>query len=101
MVCRRIELTKVYDDNNYWLNSPAKDEVVYTLQTQVSNWYNYAAEFFKGPGLGNLVKYLGNYYIVFHAHDAAKVSTGRWVWVSPVTIDFSKSMESWVVPQLP
>ncbi|MHC4913278.1 MAG: glycoside hydrolase family protein, partial [Planctomycetota bacterium] len=92
---------KVYDDKNYWSNSPAKDEVVYTLQTQVPNWYNYAAEFFKGPGLGNLVEYLGNYYIVFHAHDAAEVSTGRWVWVSEVTIDFSKGMESWVVPQLP
>lgn len=97
---QQYEKPKVYDSYNYWLNSPPKDEVVYTLQTQVPEWFNYAGGLFKGPGLGNLVEYLGNYYAVFHAHDVG-VSTGRWVWTCPVTIDFTASMESWLVPDLP
>lgn len=91
---------KVRDSNNYWANNRSKDEVVYAIQTQIPEWFNYAGGLLKGPGLGNLVEYLGNYYAVFHAHDAG-VSTGRWVWVCPVTIDFTGNMESWMVPQLP
>lgn len=97
---QQYEKPKVYDSYNYWLNSSPKNEVVYAIQTQLPEWFNYTGSLFKGPGLGNLVEYLGNYYTVFHAHDVG-VSTGRWVWICPVTVDFTESMESWLIPQLP
>lgn len=90
---------KAMDKSNVWLNPSPKNEVVYTLQTQISSWFNYANNI-KGPGLGNLVKYQENYYTVFHAHDVGK-ARGRWVWICPVTIDFSMRMDSWLIPQLP
>jgi hypothetical protein len=91
---------KVDDKSNVWLNHSPKNEVVYTLQTQVAGWFNYAGTLLKGPGLGNLVEYKDNYYVVFHAHNTGQ-ARGRWIWMCPVTIDFTKSMHSWLVPQLP
>ena len=97
---KQYQKPKAHDNSNLWLNPLPKNEVVYTLQTQVPSWFNYAGKFLKGPGLGNLVKYQGNYYTVFHAHNVSK-GRGRWVWICPVTIDFTMSMDSWLVPQLP
>jgi len=94
---------KSNDPMNLWGNSVPKNEVVYTLQTQIANWPNYRKAPLKGPGLGNLVRYLNNYYIVFHARDPSQniIGDGRWVWISPVTIDFGSAMHSWIVPHLP
>jgi hypothetical protein len=94
---------KVYDSYNVWLNSVPKNEVVYTLQTQIPDWFNYCGSLLDGPGLGNLFEYLGNYYSVFHAREQGDTGTGagRWTWICPVTIDFSTNMETWVSPQLP
>ncbi len=97
---KKYQKPKTRDKSNVWLNSSPKDEVVYTLQTQISGWSNYAGTFLKGPGLGNLIEYQGNYYIVFHAHNAGP-GRGRWVWICPVTIDFTESMDLWQVPDLP
>ena len=91
---------KSLDNNNAWSNPKPMNEVVYTLQTQIPGWFNYAGNILKGPGLGNLVKYKGSYYAVFHALGSGP-QRGRWVWISPVTIDFSRNMNSWLVPQLP
>ncbi|MBI9019393.1 MAG: hypothetical protein JEZ07_19260 [Phycisphaerae bacterium] len=91
---------KAEDKSNLWANSSGTKEVVYMLQTQIPQWYNYSGTLLKGPGLGNLVKYQENYYTVFHAHDIGK-ARGRWVWICPVTIDFTKSMDSWLIPHLP
>jgi len=91
---------KSLDYNNAWSNPKPMNEVVYTLQTQIPGWFNYAGNILKGPGLGNLVKYKGSYYVVFHALGSGS-QRGRWVWICPVTIGFSRSMDSWLVPQLP
>lgn len=94
---------KIYDSQNVWGNATPRSEVVYTLQTQIAAWPNYYESLFNGPGLGNLIQYHGNYYIVFHARNADHVGTGkgRWVWICPVDVDFSGSMDSWIMPQLP
>jgi len=99
----RYEKPKSYDSLNVWGNPGPRNEVVYTLQTQVAEWPNYYETLFNGPGLGNLVEYLGNYYAIFHARYPGQTGTGdgRWVWMCPVTIDFTESMDSWLVPQLP
>ena len=97
---KQYKKPKAHDNSNVWGNRPPKDEVVYTLQTQVPGWFNYAGGSLKGPGLGNLVEYKDSYYVVFHALDIGR-SSGRWTWVSPVTIDFTNSMDSWLVLQLP
>ncbi len=90
---------KVSDDFDVWSNHTTSNEVVYTLQTQFPNWYNYVGDMLKGPGLGNLVEYKGDYYMIFHALDEDK-RWGRWVWICPVTIDFTKSMDLWLSPRL-
>ncbi|MCD6392708.1 MAG: hypothetical protein J7M40_04290 [Planctomycetes bacterium] len=94
---------KRFDSQNLWGNLSAGDEVLYTLQTQVAGWPNYYESFFNGPGLGNLVEYLDNYYIIFHARNPGRTGTGkgRWVWICPVTVDFSKAMHLWIAPQMP
>jgi len=97
---KQYQKPKAKDKSNLFSNDSSADEVVYTLQTQMPGWFNYAGTLLKGPGLGNLVEYQGDYYMIFHAHDAGK-SRGRWVWRCPVTIDFTKKMELWVVPNLP
>ena len=89
---------KVMDKPNVWSNPAPKKEVVYILQTQVPGWFNYT-ETIKGPGLGNLIKYRDNYYAVFHSLERRR-GGGRWVWICPVTIDFTKSMDMWLVPNL-
>ncbi|MHC4961958.1 MAG: glycoside hydrolase family protein [Planctomycetota bacterium] len=90
---------KAMDKLNLWSNPVPEKEVVYLLQSQLPGWYNFAGKILQGPGLGNLVKYKDNYYSIFHAHDVDK-SRGRWVWMCPVEIDFTKSMDLWLVPQL-
>jgi hypothetical protein len=50
--------------------------------------------------LGNLNEYENNYYIVFHALGSG-LQRGRWTWICPVTIDFTKSMDLWLVPKFP
>ena len=97
---KQYQKPKTQDDSNLWLNRSPGKEVVYTLQTQIPAWFNHVGTLLKGPGLGNLVKYEGNYYTVFHAHNAG-AGRGRWVWICPVTIDFAKSIDLWLVPQLP
>ena len=97
---RQYQKPMVDDKSNVWLNHSPKNEVVYTLQTQVAGWFNYAGTLLKGPGLGNLVEYKDNYYVVFHAHNAGP-ARGRWIWMCPAAIDFTKSMHSWLVPQFP
>lgn len=94
---------KRFDSENSWGNSVADTEVIYLLQSQLTEWPNYCEILCSGPGLGNLVDYLNNYYIIFHARDAGQTGTGqgRWVWICPATVDFSASMNSWVVPRLP
>lgn len=91
---------KAHDDSNIWGNKSPADEVVYLLQTQHAEWFNYAGELLKGPGLGNLVEHKDSYYVVFHALDGGQ-SRGRWPWISPVAIDFTKKMDAWVTLQLP
>ncbi len=94
---------KSFDSQNLWCNPSPRTEVVYTLQTQVAEWANYYESFFSGPGLGNLVEYLNNYYIVFHARNPGRTGkgSGRWVWICPVTVDFSEAMHWWITPQMP
>ena len=95
---------KVYDQWNIWENVFSKYEVVYTLQTQKSGWFNYCGKNVNGPGLGNLVEYMGNNYIVFHARLGGQMGSGkgRWVWMCPVDIDFGAGgMDKWVTPRLP
>ena len=94
----QYEKPKARDDSNLWSNPTPKKEVVYTLQTQIPGWFNYTKKI-KGPGLGNLVKYRNNYYTVFHALEKHR-GGGRWIWICPVTIDFTKNMEFWLVPNL-
>jgi hypothetical protein len=92
---------KDFDSLNVWQNPGPRNEVVYTLQTQIAEWPNYHGDLFNGPGLGNLVEYLDHYYIVFHARDPGQTGSGdgRWTWICPATIDFSEPMHSWVVPK--
>lgn len=94
---------KSFDSENVWGNPGPRDEVLYMLQTQIADWPNYCGSLLNGPGLGNLIEYLDNYYVVFHARDMGQAGTGagRWVWICPVTIDFGLALQSWVVPQLP
>ena len=91
---------KMRDPANAWQNSQPAHEVVYLLQTQVAGWPNYCRNPLKGPGLGNLVEYRGSYYVVFHSRDPDPGLTGdgRWVWISPVTVDFGRAMHQWIVP---
>jgi hypothetical protein len=97
---KQYQKPKVDGNSKKWLNHLPKNEVVYTLQTQVSDCPNYAGSLLKGPGLGNLIEYENNYYIVFHAL-GSDLQRGRWTWICPVTIDFTKSMDLWLVPKLP
>ncbi|MHC4258750.1 MAG: glycoside hydrolase family protein, partial [Planctomycetota bacterium] len=94
---------KSFDSSNVWGNTGPKNEVVYTLQTQISEWPNYYGDLFNGPGLGNLVDYLDRYYIIFHARNPGQTGSGdgRWTWICPASVDFSQPMHSWVVPNLP
>jgi hypothetical protein len=94
---------KSFDSRNLWGNPGPRAEVVYMFQTQSPGWPNYYESFFSGPGLGNLVEYLNNYYIVFHARNPGLTGTGkaRWVWICPVNVDFSKAMHWWIAPQMP
>ncbi len=95
---------KVYDWLNVWGNIIARHEVVYVLQTQKAGWFNYCETLVNGPGLGNLVEYLGNHYIVFHARFSGQTGSGegRWSWICPVELDFGASdMDKWVLPILP
>jgi hypothetical protein len=99
----QYEKPKNFDSLNVWENPSSTDEVVYTLQTQISEWPNYYADLFNGPGLGNLVEVLDRYYIVFHARDPGQTGSGdgRWTWICPASVDFSEPIHSWVVPKLP
>jgi hypothetical protein len=96
---------KLKDRLNVWQNPQPAHEVAYLLQTQKKQWPNYCAPYLNGPGLGNLVKYRGNYYIVFHAHNPIRTGeggAGRWTWICPVTLDFSAAdMDQWISPVLP
>jgi hypothetical protein len=80
---------KVNDGFNVWGNSKPNREVVYILQAQKSGWSNYCGTLVNGPGLGNLVQYMGNYYIVFHARFPGQMGSGkgRWIWICPVDLD--------------
>ena len=100
---KQYEKPKAFDKNNLWKNNLPEHEVVYTLQTQLAGWDNYCKDIVNGPGLGNLVEYLNNYYIIFHARQPYRKGTGngRWVWICPVTVDFGNPMSSWLVPKLP
>ena len=91
---------KAHDHSNIWENKAPTDEVVYVLQTQYPDWFNYAGLSLKGPGLGNLVEHKDRYYVIFHALDGGQ-SRGRWPWISPVAIDFTKKIDAWVTLRLP
>jgi hypothetical protein len=81
---------KAADPTGIWGNPGNPAEVVYLLQTEKAAWPNYQATRITGPGLGNLVRYQGNHYLVFHAHDFGKTSgkgSGRWTWICPVAIN--------------
>ncbi|MHC5160913.1 MAG: glycoside hydrolase family protein [Planctomycetota bacterium] len=91
---------KAHDHSNIWRNKIPTDEIVYVLQTQYPDWFNDAGGLLKGPGLGNLVEHKDRCYVIFHALDGGQ-SRGRWPWIAPVAIDFTKKIDAWVTLRLP
>lgn len=92
---------KAADPAGLWGNPGTPAEVVYLLQTETDRWPNFQASRIAGPGLGNLVRFRGNDYLVFHAHDAGLANgggSGRWTWICPATVDLKKTMDEWIKP---
>ena len=81
---------KAADPTGIWGNPGNPAEVVYLLQTEKEAWPNYHANRIIGPGLGNLVGFKQQGYLVFHAHDIGNASgngNGRWTWICPVSFN--------------
>jgi hypothetical protein len=94
---------KARDPAGIWGHPETPGEIVYLLQSEKQNWPNFCASQVSGPGLGNLVSYLGACHLVFHAHDPGQTSgggQGRWIWRCPIILSFKKPMTEWLKPVL-
>ena len=92
---------KAADPAGIWGNPGNPNEIVYLLQTEKAAWPNFQVARITGPGLGNLVQYQGNDYLIFHAHDFGKTSgkgSGRWTWICPVAINPKAPLAEWLKP---
>jgi len=93
------------DPGNVWGNAQAGDEVLYLLQTQRPDWPNFAGDRLSGPGIGNIVRLEGRYWLLFHARKPGLTrlhGQGRYVWRVPLDVNISPDtpVETRIRPEL-
>lgn len=97
----------VPDPDDVWGNGRGGEEVLYLLQTQHTDWPNYAGEILNGPGIGSVVELpSGERTLVFHARMPGVTrlgGRGRYTWCLPVEVDIrdDRPMSEWIRVPLP
>jgi len=96
------------DPEGVWGKTGKGKEICYLLQSEKPNWPNYCGTWVHGPGIGNIVRENGRYWLVHHGYVPAPRAkrydaNRRLVFKLPLNIDIdpAKPMHEWVTPVLP